>query len=235
MLKKSYTHVIVSVVAISIAVTIFFQVTQQGYKNFNLGLRSYNQGDYLKATQYFEKITPKQKQYAESLYYTVMSFNYLEDKVKLANALKKFSEVDKSNIDNTEWLGDTYYGIKNYKLAEQYYRTCLEEKPNSYTLKRKLSEVLIWQKNYAPAIAILQPLYEKDLLDYQTKELLADAYSWTKDYDKSIKIYKELIDSNINNTKEKLVLKLAETLRYAGKDKEAIELYDTYIKNKGDL
>jgi predicted Zn-dependent protease len=149
--------------------------------------------------------------------------------------LEKFSQINQSDIKNIEWLGDTYYGLKKYDLAQRYYQSFLENKPNSYNVRKKLAEVLVWQKNYQDAFPILQAQLKDRPQDSQTKELLADVYAWSKDYDNAIKLYKELLENKTGSDKKDLALKLAETLRYAGKNAEAIELYKKYIDDKGNL
>ena len=234
-MKRHYSGVITAAVIICVATTITFQWTQTGYKNFHRGLIRYNRGEYLKAIQYLEKIYPQQKQYPDALYYMVMSFNKLGDNPQLADTLEKFSQINQSDIKNIEWLGDTYYGLKKYYLAQRYYQRFLENKPNSYNVRKKLAEVLVWQKNYHDAFPILQTQIKDRPQDSQTKELLADVYVWSKDYDSAIKLYKELLDNKTGSDKKDLALKLAETLRYAGRNAEAIELYKKYIDDKGNL
>ena len=234
-MKRHYWGVITTTVIICVATTIVFQWTQSGYKNFHRGLIRYNRGEYLKAVQYLKKISPQQKQYPDALYYMVMSFNELGDNPQLADTLEKFSQINQSDIRNIEWLGDTYYGLKKYDLAQRYYQSFLENKPNSYNVRKKLAEVLVWQKNYQDAFPILQTQLKDRPQDSQTKELLADVYAWSKDYDNAIKLYKELLENKTGSDRKDLALKLAETLRYAGRNAEAIELYKKYIDDKGNL
>ncbi|MDD5010652.1 MAG: tetratricopeptide repeat protein [Phycisphaerae bacterium] len=234
-MKRHYFSVVIAALIICAATTVVFQRTQSGYKNFHRGLLHYNRGKYSKAVQYLEKVPPQQRQYPNALYYLVMSFNKLEDKSRLAETLENFSKINQSNIKNVEWLGDTYYGLEKYDLAQKYYQSFLEKSPDSYNVRRKLTEVLVWQKNYEEAVGILQTQMKDRPQDYKTKELLADVYAWSADYDNAIKLYKELLENKKGDEKKALVLKLAETLRYAGRNAEAIELYNKYIDDKGNL
>lgn len=64
--------------------------------------------------------------------------------------------------------------------------------------------------------------------DYKLIELLADTYSWKNDYDNAILLYKRII-AKTGPSKE-IMWKLAEALRYAGKNAEAAEFYNQYLK-----
>lgn len=234
-MKKNYVFAIWMAAVITVLTTFVFHFTQSGYKNLNRGLWHYNNGRYAPAALYFEKVRPENSQYTQALYYLAMSYNKTADKESLAKTLTKLTNIKSDIPQNIEWLGDTYYGLKQYDLSEKYYRAYLSNHSNNYTVKKKLAEVLMWQKKYTEAVAVLQTLERQRKQDYQIKELLADAYAWSNNYDSAINIYQELLEYSKNSVNKELVLKLAQTLRYAGKDSQAIELYNKYFSEKDSL
>ena len=66
--------------------------------------------------------------------------------------------------------------------------------------------------------------------DFEFIEFIADIYSWAEEHNKAMGLYEKLIsyDYDVDDMR----LKLADELRYVGRDEEAIEPYKKYLKEK---
>lgn len=142
--------------------------------------------------------------------------------------LEQLEQLKQQTPEMMVWMAALYYKFGNFEKAETIYRKALEQEQNP-EVQIKLAEVMTWQKKYAPAIHILESLPE----DSRTMEFLADIYSWNKDYDKAVILYKKLLSEP--NSGDDVELKLADVLRAAKKDQEAVTYYQQYLQKHGKL
>lgn len=123
-------------------------------------------------------------------------------------------------------IADIYYEMNDYLTAEIIYREILA-KEDSLDIRKKLGEVLIWQKKYSEGVVIIKDLIKLQPDKLDLIELLADAYSWQKDYEPAIELYKQLIAKQFET--KRIVLKLADSLRLSGNNEEAVAFYNKYL------
>ena len=218
---------VLTTVMLIIVFTLLFQYTQIYYKNFIRGERHFKKAKYQKSLPYLVNAFKARPESLETAQYLVWTYQRLDREKEMAEALKAMAKINPEDYKSKNWLADTYYGMNDYESAEQYYRELLTAKED-FTVRRKLAEVLLWQQKYDQAIPFLKKLLHQKPEDYQLTELLADAYSWKNDYDAAITLYK-LVISKTEPSKE-IKWKLAEALRYAGRDAEATEIYNQYLR-----
>lgn len=212
-----------------VATTFIFQHTQSFYKYFTQGNKHFEQERYYEALPFLISAFKMEPQNMKAATLLLWNYEKLGMKKEAKNMLNVIWKANPEDLKITEELGDAYYSLSNYNRAEELYRRILEEN-SKRDIKRKLAEVLVWQKKYSEAIPILEQLKIKRLRDFEFLAHLADVYSWAKEHDKAIKLYKKLLSHNYNI--EDITLKLADELRYVGRDEEAIELYNRYLKRK---
>ncbi|MDD3295821.1 MAG: tetratricopeptide repeat protein [Candidatus Omnitrophica bacterium] len=226
-----YKKIILSLTVILIvSVTAYiFNYTQKPYMQFSQGLRSYREHDYKKALPYFRYFYQTNPDNLENIFYLLQVYEKLDMQDDSIFLLEHLQAVKPRDVKLAEYLGDIYYSMDEYDKAEKVYRKILGEK-RSVEVMRKLAQVLAWQKKYDQAVIALEYVISRDNGDGESRELLADIYVWVKDYDKAVALYKKLL---LNKDESKDVLyKLAQALRFSGKNEEAIGVYKEYL-NKG--
>ena len=116
-----------------------------------------------------------------------------------------------------------------YAVAERLYRKALAKKPAA-DMRRKLTEVLLWQKKYDEAIPMLRAAADAAPDDESAAELLADAYVWSGQREQGIELYRKLLAADTG--RREVAVKLADALRHAGRDAEAEEVYKQYLVDR---
>lgn len=210
----------VSVIA---ATSVIFNLTQAFSKDFAKGQRQFKQENYHVALSYFLSASNRKPSDRNTLKYLTASYNKLNRNEDVLKQLEKLQQIDKKDFETILWMADIHYSLGNFQKAENLYQRVLS---NSKTpvVQMKLAEVLAWQEKYSQAIYILRKLPENP----QSTELLADIYAWGERYSEAIDLYGKLV--SVEHVNPDIILKLADTLRFAKRDKEAIVIYRKYIQ-----
>lgn len=215
-------------VLVIIGVTsVTFHITQAFYKAFAQGRRHFSNAEYEQAEPYLRTAFDLKPSNPLVLARLLSTYDKLHMPAGTHEVLEIAIRYDPDNIAITRQLADVTYGLQDYAEAERLYREILFRRPDPAT-RRKLAEVLLWQNKYDEALRLLEDLSGKKPDDMALVEVLADAYAWAKQYERAIALYKRLVNANIR--RRDVALKLAETLRFAGRDDEAIEVYQKYLK-----
>lgn len=209
------------------ATTFVFHFTQSFYIDYAKGEKSFKQGRYMTSLSHFISVADAQPQNQQVLKYLAIVYDKLDRKDDTLKTLQALETVGIKDLELKKWLANTYYGNSDFALAEKEYKDILatEDKPE---VKRKLAQVLAWQKKYGQAEDLLTKLCSDNPNDYKDLELLADIYAWNNNYGNAIELYNRIALSNSKN--QDVILKLADALRYTGRDKEAVVLYKQYIE-----
>ena len=133
------------------------------------------------------------------------SFNALMDSAKfhlrkdakksvqfIADALSE-SKSSKENSEAYQVLGDIYSYWKQHDLAVSNYRISLQNS-NSSSVKLKLADAYMKNKNYQESIETYNAINRRDLSNWQLTDLyegLGDVYLLTKSYNLSIGAYED--------------------------------------------
>jgi tetratricopeptide (TPR) repeat protein len=216
------------------ATTFAFQNTQGHYRNYSLGARCFEQGKYLDAVLYLNRAHKVRPNDLETTKYLVLTHKELGNKIYALKLLGNLVEIAGTDASTKRELGDIYFGLDDYVNAEKYYRQSLLMKSDT-SVQKKLAEVLGCEKKYGEATAILERLIGQKPGDYEASELLADIYSWDKEYDKAISLYYKLMSSTSRSGKKSILLKLADIMRYTGRDEEAVLLYNQYLERHNSI
>lgn len=218
-----------SVIAIIFCTSFIFNQTQNFYKASIQGKRYFLQGEYQQALPYLTlaaKINPNDQ---KNLLLLLQAYANTDNKDKAKELASSLVERKTDKIEDIERIADVYYKIADYPMAEKLYRQILVKK-ETLNIKKKLAEVLIWQKKYGEGICLVKNLIKEQNQDLNLVLLLADVYSWAKKYGQAIKIYNYLLAKEFEA--KLIMLKLADALRLSGRNQEAIELYNKYLANR---
>jgi len=171
--------------------TFIFDKTQVFYKAFSLGKRCFAEERYSEAIPYLLYSFNMKPADPNVLRYLVSSYEKTGNEKEAVRILNIGVKNNPNDLGIQELLADNYYILQDYACAASLYQKVLKLK-SSQDLKRKLAEVLIWQKKYGDGIPLLEDVYNEERNNHKVAGLLADAYLWVGEYKKSIAIYKEL-------------------------------------------
>jgi predicted Zn-dependent protease len=213
------------------ATTLIFHQTQSFFKNTVRGTRNYDNGDYMQAIIYLEASQKQQPDNMQTLQYLTWSYSKLGKNKELLATLDTMSKKNPDDLETKKWLADTYYGLNDYANAQRYYEQIFKAEKEPEIL-RKLALVTTYQKKYSLAAPMLNELISQNPEDVKLIELLADVFSWSGNYEDSEQLYRRLLGraNKAKVNKQRISLKLADTLRYAGKDEEAVMYYARVMK-----
>ncbi len=216
-------------VFIIFSTTLIFDHTQSFFKSFAQGARYFKAKRYEESLPLFITAHKMQPQNMKAASYLLWNYERLGMKKEAEDMLNIAWGSGIEDAGVAEEFADAFYILSKYPKAETLYRKILAQKVD-IDVKRKLTEILTWQKKYGEATLHLEELVKKRPRDLELLEFLADVSSWAKRYDKAIELYKKLLSGNYRT--DDITLKLADVLRYSGKDEEAIQLYREYLKRK---
>jgi tetratricopeptide (TPR) repeat protein len=226
---KTYLVVLLCAMVIMSAVSFSFHGTQSHYKNRSLGEKYFKQQKYSAALPYLLAAWRAKPNDIVSGLYLVLVYERLEQREQAKKVLKSLPPVNEVDGKIKAELADMYYYMGDYARAELLYRQILKHNTD-FPTRKKLAEVLAWQKKYPEAIVLLEEITVQKPKDDESLELLADVYTWHKDYDVAIQTYQKLLAVRTGERKEAILLKQADALRYAGRTEEAFQLYTRYLR-----
>ncbi len=209
--------------------TFLFDLTQSFYKDYSKAVRYFQKGHYDEAVPLLLSAIQIEPKSAKAYALLLWSYEKLGKKEEAKDVMEKVLLLNPDDLSIREQLADVYYGLSDYETAESLYRDILDKEPKK-NIKKKLAEVLVWQKKYDEAIPVLEELTKAEPKNLELAELVADVYAWSKKYDKAIESYRALLVANYHA--DDVTLKLADALRLSGRNDEAIKIYSEYL-NKG--
>lgn len=218
-----------SILALIFGTGFIFDQTQAFYKVFMQGKTYFEKREYKKALPHLSSAFTMEPGNKENLIRLLWVYANFEEKAK---ALELAARIPAEYLKDQSFEGqmaDIYYKIGSYAEAENLYRDILN-KSASFSVRKKLAEVLLWQKKYEAGISVLKDLVQEKPENLDMAKLMADAYFWSKNYSEAIKTYQGLLAQNYNF--KHILFKLAEALRLSGRNEEAVRLYTKYLGQK---
>jgi len=215
-------------VSVVVITTIVFHSTQGFYMNSVRGMRYFKHERYQPAISYLTIACQQKPNDLEVARYLVYAYDQLGNKEKVVQLLEKIN-TRQHDVSLQHWLAGTYFGLGELEKAEALYKRLLPESEDKETYV-KYVKVLVAQKKYKKAIVVLDGVVRDYWQDYALIEFLADIYSWDKQFGNSVTYYRLLLSSEPEGREKEISLKLADTLRYAGRDEEAVEIYSQLVK-----
>lgn len=225
MRRTTLIAVIAAALAVIGATSAVFHVTQGSYKAFMRGQRQFAAGRYGEALPLLARaydLDPANRDIARYLLWTYDRLGRKEDARRVLERLVQQSPQDAASM---LWLADLCAAVRDFARAEQLYRTLLA-RAGSPAVRRKLAEALVRQKKYPAALAELAVLRRENPADAAAAELFADVSAWSGDYGRAIEVYRQLLENGAGD--KRVYFKLAEALRFAGRNDDAVEMYKRY-------
>jgi tetratricopeptide (TPR) repeat protein len=184
-----------------------FAFAQTAKELFDEGKILYEEGDYPKAIEYYEKAIKIDPNFAEA--YNQLGLTYQANQAKpseIAWYFKTATEINPSYAEAYENLGKAYYGMGDFDHAEEYCKKALEINPQLGSAQFSLAWIYLLGKAQ-PAEAI-----------YHFKKVL--------ERKKIPHAYYGLGIAYFMNEERAMVLDTITTLRGMGEDKLAVQLED---------
>lgn len=222
---KRIFSIFFSVVLIVGLTAFVFVKTQTFYRLYEQGERLFLAGKTYRAIPYLKGAYARQPDHNRAAWLLVWSYERVGKSIDAQKILERmFAQGDKTN-ELVKHLADMYYSNDDFENAEYMYAKLLSQKED-VEIQKKYTEVLTWRKDYKKALMLLEGMLRENPDDYQLIELYADILTWTKDYVSAEKQYRKLLDANIH--RKTVTLKLADLLRYDGRNDEALKAYKQY-------
>ncbi|MBN2106190.1 MAG: tetratricopeptide repeat protein [Deltaproteobacteria bacterium] len=217
--------VIASALAILGGTSAVFHLTQDAYKAYMLGRRHFDAGRYGEALPLLTRAHALEPGNREAARYLLWTFDKLGRQEDARSVLEKLVQQAPEDTASVLWLADLSAAVRDFARAEALYQKIITREP-SPEIRRKLAEALAWQKKYAGALAELTLLRNEIPDNAASAELFADVSAWSGNYGQAIDAYRELLDRR--DVDKRIYFKLAEALRFAGRNDEAVEMYRKY-------
>jgi tetratricopeptide (TPR) repeat protein len=221
-----------SVVAIILTTTIVFHLTQGDYITWHKGRRLFERRLYANALPYLEKSFEIDYNDSNVAFYLLIAYrnvNRVEESIQVLETILSRNPDDEKVAMA---LAGICYRTGDYLVAEHIYKDLIKQQGRTPFLLRNLGDVLTWQKKYDEALVLMEEICKENPEDYKTREKIADIHSWEARHDIAEINYRILLKAGYQ--KARVALKLAESLRYAGKDEEAIEVYKKYLSEQDE-
>jgi len=225
MKRTTLIAVIASALAIIGATSAVFHVTQDAYKFFMLGRRHFDAGRYGEALPLLGRAHALEPGNREAAHYLLWTCDKLGRQEDARSVLEKLVQQTPDDTPSVLWLADLSAAVRDFARAEALYRKIFAREP-SPEIGKKLAEALAWQKKYPEALAELAVLRSENPDDTAAAELFADISSWSGNYGQAITAYRLLLGRP--GADRGIYFKLAEALRFAGRNDEAVEMYRKY-------
>jgi tetratricopeptide (TPR) repeat protein len=127
-------------------------------------------------------------------------------------------------------VADLSTWLKEYAEAEKNYKLHIKTKGMTDSAVNGLLEALIQQKRNEEALDLLKSYKGKDVGELDVTERAGDLYAAMKKFDEAIVNYRKVLAAD--PSRKKAALKLADTLRFAGKDEEALKVYESFLSEE---
>ncbi|MFA5164287.1 MAG: tetratricopeptide repeat protein [Candidatus Omnitrophota bacterium] len=178
-------------VAIAYAASTVFDSTQSFYMNFATAERYFKAGDYNAALRYFEIARAIKPDDDKPAPYLLWIYFNLDMKERAAGMLEELLAKDPTDGKLLTQYADVCYSLNNLPRAEELYRraSAVSKDP---AIKRRLAEVLTWQRKYDEAIPLLKELYDKDPSDRELALVYAQALGYGRYPEDAIKVFSSL-------------------------------------------
>ncbi len=125
------------------------------YNFAGLGKLALDEGNTTAATEYFTKLTQKEKSSDAKAYLFAGEAYYASSNPQLSKAittLKKSIDLDNKNVEAYILLGDVYFANKEAGLGVSNYEWAIEKQPNLPIAFTKIGRIYMLSRNYRGAL-----------------------------------------------------------------------------------
>lgn len=191
------------------------------------GVKTFEKGDAVKARELLNKALEANPQSAHLHYLIALSFQEDQDFYRVEDHLKEAIRLDPKYCAARSFLGDLYFGQKDFEAALEQYRDCLSICGDDPFVLNNMGLAYMNLERYSQAIPVLERSLELNPSNVDTLHNLTNLYRDHSNLDRAIEGYLQLIprkpdDLNIYND-------LADIYRGRGQDDAASWQYRTAI------
>lgn len=222
---KRMAYVFVVALIIILTTAFVFSKTQTFYRLYEKGERLFLAGKTHRSIPYLKGAYARQPSHSRAAWLLVWSYQRIGKNKEAQKVLEKMFARGDSSDELVKHLADMYYSNDDFANAEFMYGKLLGPDADNET-KKKFAEVLTWQKDYKKALMLIEDMIEDNPNDYPVVELYADILSWTEQFKLAEVQYRKLLKAGVH--RKTVTLKLADILRYDGRDEEAIRVYEQF-------
>lgn len=139
---------------------------------------------------------------------------------------------DPNNVAARLELADIYLRDQNYPGAIEQLRAASDLKKDDAGLRRRLAQVLSWNRQYDESADVYEELVTAQPQDEALRLEYARVLSWKRDYPASIGEYRKILDQNPRNTSARL--ELARVLSWSRQYDQALTEFDAVLRDDPD-
>lgn len=156
---------------------------------------------------------------------------YQEDRAGLQDLLRGMWQGGQleqlSAFADINFLAHQYYYCEAYDKAEKLFRRSLQLR-DSYEIRTRLAEVLVWQRNFIEAEQYLRALNFENPDDKYIEEFWADTLMEVQQYAQAANIYSRMLKTH-SSSNQQTFLKLGISLKMGGGNAHASKIYEQYV------
>jgi tetratricopeptide (TPR) repeat protein/cellulose synthase/poly-beta-1,6-N-acetylglucosamine synthase-like glycosyltransferase len=105
------------------------------------------------------------------------------------------------SLEDRYRLAGLHSAVKNYPAAAEQCRDILKEKPGDAVARRKLADVLSWDRQYKESLALFDGLLKEKPADEELKLRRAEVTLWSRDYDGALERFQPLLEAKFEQPK----------------------------------
>ncbi len=174
--------------------------------SYNLGIAYFNDQDYTKALQQFDKIIAALPGFEKPYYGRAL---ILYRKKEYAKAKSDFEKVIKFNPNDYKpyyYLGKISINLKQYNDAQKYLKKAAEINPDFSKIYVELGNISFDQKKYRGAIPQYRKALELDPEDIGALQKQGESYYRTQVYYSAYSQFQKILDLDPNNAAASFML-----------------------------
>jgi tetratricopeptide (TPR) repeat protein len=167
--------------------------------SYNLGITYFNDEDYTKALEQFDKIIAALPDFEKPYYGRALILYRQKDYNKAKSDFEKVIKFNPNDYKPYFYLGRINIGLKQYKKANQYLTKATEINPDYSKIYVEKGNIYFIQKKYRGGIPHYKKAVELDPSDIDALQKLGECYYRTQVYYSAYSQFQKILESEPNN------------------------------------
>lgn len=228
---KPLFFIVLGAASIVVLTHLVFDHTQNFTKYLRYGKYLFDTKHYAQAEGPLKGALRFQPCNREALDYLLWIYEKEADQKKRHRHLEQMWQCYPEDRDIALMLADSYFALAEHQKAKELFLRLLEGE-ETHTVRRKLVDIALATRDWDMALTHLSSIVNATEATFSDRMLEAQLYTWKKDYSKALTVYAKLRDAYPETIS--ILLKMADTYRYAGDDDVAQALYEEYLERSDD-
>jgi tetratricopeptide (TPR) repeat protein len=167
--------------------------------SYNLGIAYYNDQDYNKALEQFDRIIAALPDFEKPYYGRALILYRRKDYVKAKSDFQKVIKYNPNDYKPYFYLGKISISLKQYKDANKYLHKAAEINPDYSKIYLEMGNIFFTQKKYRGGIPHYKKAVELDPTDKESLQKLGECYYRTQVYYSAYSQFQKILESVPND------------------------------------